>query len=309
MGLARARVPAGRHARQRVRLPRAQTEHRRLDRHRGDRAVVRGRDRRADLAAGPRPRAPPARLLALQLRLDRRHRREDVDPRRPPVGVDDPDRHRHLDADPPVRDLLHGRRQGVRPLLRLPQLLRLLDAAPGPGRELPAADRGLGVRRRGLLPADLLLVSPQDRDGGGAQGVRHQRRRRRRPGARHLLHLQAHRHARNAGHVQRHRARRVRRARRRRPHGGVHPAAGRRVREVGADPAAHVAARRDGRTDAGQCPDPRGHDGHRGRLSDRAHAPAVRTRAGGAGRRRGDRLRDAADRRARSPSRRPTSSA
>ena len=44
-------------------------------------------------------------------------------------------------------------------------------------------------------------------------------------------------------------------------------------REVGADPAAHVAARRDGRPDAGQRPDPRGDDGHRRRLPDRALPP------------------------------------
>ena len=70
-----------------------------------------------------------------------------------------------------------------------------------------------------------------------------------------------------------------------------------RVRQVGADPAAHVAARRDGGPHAGQRADPRGHDGHRRRLPDRAHAHAVRTRARRAGRRRGDRRGDAADRR------------
>ena len=34
------------------------------------------------------------------------------------------------------------------------------------GRQLPAADRRLGVRRRRLLPADLVLVPAHDRDGG-----------------------------------------------------------------------------------------------------------------------------------------------
>ena len=53
----------------------------------------------------------------------------------------------------------------------------------------------------------------------------------------------------------------------------------RRRGEVGADPAPHVAARRDGRPDAGQRPHPRGDDGHRRRLPDRAHAPDLRAGA------------------------------
>ena len=55
----------------------------------------------------------------------------------------------------------------------------------------------------------------------------------------------------------------------------------RRGREVGADPAAHLAPRRDGGPDAGQRADPRRDDGHRRRLPDRAHAPALRARADG----------------------------
>ena len=46
-------------------------------------------------------------------------------------------------------------------------------------------------------------------------------------------------------------------------------AARRRVRQVGAGPAPHLAAGRDGGPDAGQRPDPRGDDGHRRRLPDR----------------------------------------
>ena len=99
------------------------------------------------------------------------------------------------------------------------------------------------------------------------------------------------------------------RARRRRPHGRLHPAARRRVREVRADPAAHLAARRDGGPDAGQRADPRRDDGDRGRVPDRAHAPAVRTRRPP----RRTSARSPAARRcsspARSRSRRPTSSA
>ena len=62
------------------------------------------------------------------------------------------------------------------------------------------------------------------------------------------------------------------------PHGGTvanadraRPAR-RRGREVGADPAAHLASRRDGGPDAGQRAHPRGDDGHRRRLPDRPHA-------------------------------------
>ena len=59
-------------------------------------------------------------------------------------------------------------------------------------------------------------------------------------------------------------------------HGGdaarARPARG-RGRQVGADPAAHVAAGRDGGADTRLRPDPRGDDGHGGRLPDLPHAP------------------------------------
>ena len=62
------------------------------------------------------------------------------------------------------------------------------------------------------------------------------------------------------------------------PHGGTiatldraRPAR-RRGREVGADPAPHLAPRRDGGPDAGQRADPRRDDGHRRRLPARPHA-------------------------------------
>ena len=69
---------------------------------------------------------------------------------------------------------------------------------------------------------------------------------------------------------------------------GLHPAARRRVREVRPGPAAHLAPGRDGGPDAGLRADPRRDDGHRRRLPDRAHAPAVRA----VGRRRRRRRRD-----------------
>ena len=61
--------------------------------------------------------------------------------------------------------------------------------------------------------------------------------------------------------------------------GRLPAAAGRRVREVRPAAAAHLAAGRDGGPDAGLRADPRRHDGHRRRLPDRAHAPAVRAGA------------------------------
>ncbi len=62
-----------------------------------------------------------------------------------------------------------------------------------------------------------------------------------------------------------------------------------RLRQVGPAAAAHLAARRHGGPHAGLLPDPRGHDGHRGRLPDRAHVPAVRAGAAGRRHQRGDR--------------------
>ena len=47
-------------------------------------------------------------------------------------------------------------------------------------------------------------------------------------------------------------------------------------RQVGPDPALHLAARRDGRPDAGLRPDPRRHHGHRGRVPGGADQRAVR---------------------------------
>ena len=85
--------------------------------------------------------------------------------------------------------------RGLRPLLQLPQLLRLLDAAAGPGRQLRPADRRLGLRRLRLLRADQLLVPARHRDHGRDEGVRDQRRRRRRPGPRRASRLPRARHA------------------------------------------------------------------------------------------------------------------
>ena len=70
------------------------------------------------------------------------------------------------------------------------------------------------------------------------------------------------------------------------------PPPGRRVRQVRPAAAPHLAARRDGRPHPGLRPDPRGDDGHRGRLPDRAHAPPLRA---GSDRRRHRRVRRSGD--------------
>ena len=66
--------------------------------------------------------------------------------------------------------------------------------------------------------------------------------------------------------------RRRRRRERGRAHGDRPDAAARRLRQVGAVPAAVLARRRDGRPDAGVRADPRGDDGDRRRLPRRAVA-------------------------------------
>ena len=189
-------VPARRDGRHRPGLPQLARAQRRLHRHPGHRAVVRVQRPGLHRAGESRRRAPPGDLVAVELRGQRRRRRQAVDPRRPPVGLHVPGRLRRLDAHPPVLDLVHVGGPRLRPLLLLSELLRLLDAAARPGGQLPAAHRRLGVRGRGLLPAHLLLVPAAHRHLGRHQGVRHQRLRRCRPRARDVLHLQAHRHGR-----------------------------------------------------------------------------------------------------------------
>ena len=283
-----------------------------LDRDGGDRAVLRGR-RSATLISlqGHAAGAPPARLLALELRLDGRHRREDVDPRRPAVGVHDPDRHRGLDADPPLLDRPTWTKTGAScrffAYLNFFVFSMLLLVLAGNFLLLIVGWAFVGAasyllisfwyRRTTATTAGLkAFVINVVGDVGLVLGTyfifKH-------TGTLEML---------GTFHRDRSTARSAA-ARRRRPGGRLHPAARRRVREVRADPAAHLAARRDGRPDAGQRADPRRDDGHGRRLPDRAHAPAVRTRARRAGRRRDHRLRDAVRSPARSRSRRPTSSA
>ncbi len=107
--------------------------------------------------------------------------------------------------------------------------------------------------------------------------------------------LQAHRHRRLPEDV-RGRGSRVR-AQRHRPRRRLPVAARRGVREIGAGAASDLAPGRDGGPHAGVRADPRGDDGDRRRVPDRADAPAVRARADGRRRGRDRRRPDHADRR------------
>ena len=80
-------------------------------------------------------------------------------------------------------------------------------------------------------------------------------------------------------------------------HRDLPAAAGRRLRQVGAAAAPHLAARRDGGPDPGLLADPRGDDGHRRRLPDRPHPRPLRARPDRRRHRRLHRPGDAAGRR------------
>ena len=186
--------------------------------------------------------------------------------RRPAQRDDDADRRRRRRPDRRLLGRLHGGRGRGAPLLRLHVAVRLLDAAARAGRQPAAAARRLGHGRPLELPADRLLPVQGIGGRGRQEGVRDERVRRRDDGARALPADPAHRPARL-----RRRVRRLAARRRGREPDRARPAR-RRGREVRADPAPHLASRRDGGPDAGQRPHPRGHDGHGRRLPDRAHA-------------------------------------
>ena len=136
----------------------------RLDRDAGHRGLVRLRDRRAGQATSARRRsARSSRSPGTTPRPSGSTREVSIliDPLSVLMWLVVDGR---LDADPPLLDQLHGLRPRLRAVLRLPELLRLLHAAAGPGGQLRAADRRLGVRRRGVVPAHQLLVPPHDGD-------------------------------------------------------------------------------------------------------------------------------------------------
>ena len=193
-----------------------------------------------------------------------------------PVPGDDGRHHRRRLPDPPLRDRLHVGGRGLRPLLRLHEPVRVRDADAGARRQPAGALPRLGRRRPLQLPPDRLLPQGTRERLRRAQGVRGHPRRRHRHAARPFAAVPGsglHRGAGSDGRGSRALAGRV-------DHGDDHrpAAARRRGRQVGPGAAADLAARRDGRPDAGVRAHSRRHHGHRRRVPHRAHPrplPAV----------------------------------
>ncbi len=83
-------------------------------------------------------------------------------------------------------DRVHGRRRRVRALLRVHELLRVCDAHARALGQLRRAAGRLGAGRPRVVLLDRFLVRASERRRRGAQGVRHERRRRRRHDVRDL---------------------------------------------------------------------------------------------------------------------------
>ncbi len=176
-----------------------------------------------------------------------------------------------------VRGRLHEGRSRLRAVLRRDFAVRVLDVHAGAGGEFPVDVRVLGGGGAVQLSADRLLVPPAERGRGGEEGVRRQPDRRLRFRAGDLPDLDDVRLARFQG-----------RAGRPGPLGGaadgdrhddlpaVVPGGDGQKRPVPAD---GLAPGCDGRPHAGERPDSRGDDGHRGRLFAGPGDAAVHARA------------------------------
>ena len=184
---------------------------------------------------------------------------------------------RRLDGDD-LLDRIHARRPALRLVLRHRLALHRLDARAGSGGQPADALLRLGARRTLFDAPDRLLQRQAVRRRSLEKGLHHDARRRRRAADRHHDPVLA-----DAGaHLQHPQDPGVRRGRRDQSHladrrGALHLRRG--GRQVGAVPAARLAAGRDGGPDAGVGADPRGDDGRRRRVSRRPHAPAVRAGA------------------------------
>ena len=210
---------------------------------------------------GPRRRCLPAIPAAGRLP----HRRHPAG--RSAYGRHAGHRHLHLDAGGDLFDRLHAGRSRLLAVLHLHRPVRVLDDHAGLGEQFRVALRVLGGGGPVQLPADRLLVREARRGRRRQEGVPGEphRRRRLRPG--HLPDLDDLRHAR----LPRRSFSAVGRGVRRRlaADGDLPAVAAGGVRQERPVPAARLAARRDGRPHAGQRLDPRGHDGHGGRVPDR----------------------------------------
>ena len=230
-------------------------------------------------------RQPDGRLGAPHRHADRRH-----------AGR----RQHRVGAGPHLFDRLHAPRSAPAALLRLSVAVHLRHADAGDGRQSGADVLRLGRRRPRLLSADRLLVQEAVGQRRGDQGLRRQPRRRFRLRARHLRRLRAVRlgrastrsspmrrpscrpkapRRRAGAQLPRLCARQVIGHDRRLP-AAVHGRHG----QVGAGAAAHLAAGRHGRPDAGLGADPCRDHGDRRRVHAGAAVAAVRAVAYGADR-------------------------
>src|SRR5579864_553245 len=175
-------------------------------------------------------------------------------------------------VDPHLLGRLHARGSTVFAVLRLSVALPVLDALPGPRRQLSLHLRRVGARGVVLLLADRFLVRAPLRRAGGAQSVYHDPGRRFFDDDRDPDPIPAHAHPELYRGVQGHRGRPDRRplADRRRDLG-----IRRRGGQVRAGASPRVAAGRDGGADPGERVDPRGDDGGGRRVPGGPHLPAV----------------------------------
>ena len=189
-------------------------------------------------------------------------------PARPAVGGDARLRHLRRLPDPRLLGRLHARRDRprLRALLRLPEPVHVRDAGAGARRQPAGAVRRLGGRRALLLPADRLLL----REGL----VRRRPARRRSSSTGSATSASCSRSSPPSpafGTARVHRRCSPTAAADPEHFAGAATVIGllpvrRRDRQVGADPALRLAARRHGRPDPGVGPDPRRHHGHRRRV-------------------------------------------
>ena len=113
---------------------------------------------------------------------------------RPAQRGDDSGGDRHRLPDPRLFGRVHGPRQRLLPLLRLPESVRLLHADAGAGEQLRAAVRRLGRRGALQLSADRVLLSQEVGGRCREEGVRGQPRGRRRVHSGHAADVQRVRH-------------------------------------------------------------------------------------------------------------------
>ena len=182
-----------------------------------------------------------------------------------------PVRHRHRHADPPVRrsatcTATRGSRSSS-----CTSTCSCSACAPGAGREPARHVPRLGGRRHVLVLPDRVLARACERGHGRQEGLRHQPRRRLGLHDGDVLRLPGHRHAELPRRSTRPPSRPVEDDR----HRDRAVAVRRRVRQERTAAAVPVAARRDGRPDAGVGADPRRHDGDRRRVPDVPHDPML----------------------------------